>query len=49
MEPSNQFWGDRMAGVKDQGGNFWWIATRVEEVAPDELMERAEAFLSQSR
>ena len=26
-EPSNQTWGDRVAGVKDPSGNTWWIAT----------------------
>ncbi len=43
MEPANQFYGDRNAGVKDASGNFWWIATHVEDVAPDELKRRAEA------
>jgi PhnB protein len=26
-EPSDQTWGDRVAGVKDTSGNTWWIAT----------------------
>lgn len=43
MEPANQFYGDRNAGVADSGGNQWWIATHVEDVPPDELARRAEA------
>jgi uncharacterized glyoxalase superfamily protein PhnB len=42
MEPTDQFWGDRNAAVKDASGNHWWIATRVEEVPPDEMRRRAE-------
>ncbi len=45
MEPSNQFYGDRNAGVTDPTGNFWWIATHVEDVAPEEMKKRAEAFM----
>jgi len=45
MEPANQFYGDRNAGVKDPCGNLWWIATRVEDVPPEELTRRSEAFL----
>lgn len=45
MEPTNQFYGDRNAGIQDPAGNFWWIATRVEEVAPEEMKKRAEAHL----
>jgi len=26
-EPSDQTWGDRLGGVKDNSGNIWWIAT----------------------
>ena len=40
MEPSNQFYGDRNAGVKDSNGNMWWIGTHVEDVAPEELRRR---------
>lgn len=28
-EPSDQPWGDRVAGVKDSSGNTWWIATHT--------------------
>ncbi len=40
-EPSNQFYGDRSGGVKEPSGNTIWIATHVEDVAPDELHRRA--------
>jgi PhnB protein len=43
MQPADQFHGDRNAGVKDAAGNYWWIATHVEDVPPDELARRAEA------
>jgi PhnB protein len=42
-EPSDQFYGDRMAGVQDPVGNHWWIATRTENVSPAELARRAAA------
>lgn len=41
MEPATMFYGDRNAGVTDPVGNFWWIATHVEDVPPDELERRA--------
>jgi len=40
MEPSDQPHGDRMAGVRDVCGNYWWIATRVEDVSPEEVTRR---------
>ncbi|MEW6775505.1 MAG: VOC family protein [Bdellovibrionota bacterium] len=40
MPPTNQFYGDRHGGVKDPGGNTWWIATRVEDVPLKELERR---------
>ena len=45
MEPANQFYGDRNAGVKDPVGNHWWIATHVEDVPPEELRRRAAAAM----
>jgi PhnB protein len=49
MEPGDQFWGDRQAGIKDPVGNFWWIATHQEDVSPEELAKRAEAYMAQQR
>ena len=49
MEPANQFWGDRMAAVKDPTGNQWMIGTHKEDVSPEELRKRAEAFVMQPR
>ena len=43
--PTDQFYGDRSGGVKDPCGNLWWIATHIEDVAPDELKRRAEAAM----
>jgi len=42
-EPADMFYGDRGAGVRDASGNTWWIATHIEDVAPDELKRRAAA------
>ena len=47
MEIGNQFWGDRVGGVKDPAGNQWMIATHKEDVPPDEMRKRAEAFMKQ--
>jgi len=46
-EPSNQFYGDRTAGIKDVYGNQWWIATHVEDVSQEELEKRMKARESQ--
>ena len=45
MEPANQFYGDRHGGVKDEFGNFWWIATRVENVSREEIERRAKEHM----
>jgi PhnB protein len=42
-EPTTTFYGDRSAGVKDPGGNNWWLACQVEDVSSEELMRRARA------
>lgn len=47
MEPTDQFWGDRNAGVEDPAGNRWWIATHQEDVSPEEIRQRAEACMQQ--
>jgi PhnB protein len=47
MEPADQFYGDRNAGVQDPVGNHWWIATHKADVSPAELARRAAAFMKQ--
>ncbi|HSI63054.1 MAG TPA: VOC family protein [Candidatus Saccharimonadia bacterium] len=43
-EPSDQFWGDRMAGLYDPYGHRWSLATHIEDVSPEEIGRRAEKF-----
>jgi PhnB protein len=43
-EPADQFYGDRIAGVIDPFGNRWWIGTHIEDVSPEEIKKRAQAF-----
>lgn len=45
-EPTNEFYGDRSAGVKDAFGNQWWLATHIEDVPPEEIQRRAAAQAS---
>lgn len=42
-EPTDQFYGDRNAGVRDPAGNQWWIATHVEDVSREEMQRRMSA------
>lgn len=46
-EPADQFYGDRSAGVQDPAGNHWFVATHKEDVAPEEMAKRAEAYMQQ--
>ncbi|MGN6315734.1 VOC family protein [Trinickia sp.] len=43
MEPADQFYGDRNAGVRDASGNTWWLATHIEDVPSEEIARRARA------
>jgi uncharacterized glyoxalase superfamily protein PhnB len=47
QEPKTQFYGDRHGAVKDPVGNTWWIATHVEDVAPEEMEKRAAEAMRQ--
>jgi PhnB protein len=46
MPVEDQFWGDRFGRVKDPFGHDWSIATRVEEVPPEEMAKRAEKAMA---
>lgn len=48
-EPSDQYYGDRMAGVRDPVGNQWWIATHVEDLSDEEMKRRAKDAAAASR
>ena len=39
-EPTTTLYGDRSAGVRDPGGNNWWLACQVEDVSSEEIMRR---------
>jgi uncharacterized glyoxalase superfamily protein PhnB len=45
QEVTDMFYGDRHGGVVDAWGNQWWIATHVEDVAPDEMERRAQKHM----
>lgn len=42
-EPSDQFYGNREAGVVDPWDNVWWIATVIEAVDDTEIQRRWQA------
>ena len=46
MEVEDQFWGDRFGSVTDPFGHLWSVATHVEDVAPEEMAERAKAAMA---
>ena len=43
----NKFYGDRAGSLEDPFGHQWHFATHVEDVPPDEMAKRAEAFSQQ--
>jgi PhnB protein len=48
MEPADQFWGDRSAGVEDAFGNYWSIATHIEDVPPEEMAKRSAEYFKKA-
>ncbi len=45
-EPTNQFWGDRLARLKDPFGHHWLVASRIEDLSPAEIEERGKAMFA---
>jgi PhnB protein len=46
---ANQFYGDRSGTIEDPFGHVWTIATHVEDVPPEEMSRRAEAYMKEQR
>jgi len=43
----DQFWGDRAGSLKDPEGFTWTIATRKEDLTPQEMKQRQDEFMKQ--
>jgi PhnB protein len=48
-EPEDQFWGDRFGLVTDPYGHLWLIATRIEDLTPEETAARARELFAGAR
>jgi PhnB protein len=46
MPLQDMFWGDRYGKLTDPFGQQWGIATHVEDVAPEDMKRRQEAFFA---
>ena len=42
MPMADQFWGDRAGSIADPAGFSWWIASRKEDLALEDIRKRAE-------
>jgi uncharacterized glyoxalase superfamily protein PhnB len=47
MPIMDAFWGDRYGQVTDPSGHIWAIATRKEDLTPQEIQKRQEQFFAQ--
>lgn len=47
MPPADQFWGDRFGSFEDPHGYTWSVATRKEDLTPEETEQRAAEFFKQ--
>jgi len=44
---TDQFWGDRCGSLTDPEGYVWTIATRKEDLTPEEMRQRQDAWMKQ--
>lgn len=44
---ADQFWGDRCGSIVDPEGYTWTIATRKEDLTPEEMKRRQDAWMEQ--
>ena len=47
MPVADQFWGDRYGILRDPFGHRWSIASRVEDLSPKTLTDRAQAWVKE--
>jgi PhnB protein len=47
MPVSDMFWGDRYGKLTDPYGHQWSLATHKEDVSPQDMKKRAEAFFAE--
>ena len=45
MPVADQFWGDRYGILRDPFGHRWSIASRIEDLSPKKLQDRAHAWV----
>lgn len=48
MPLQDMFWGDRYGKLTDPFGQQWGIATHIEDVAPEDMKRRQDAFFSKA-
>ncbi len=46
FQPTDMYFGERVACVTDVSQNDWWIAAPIEKLSLDDIQSRAEAFLA---
>jgi len=46
MPLEDKFYGDRCGGITDPFGHIWYVATRIENMSPEELQRRAQAQMN---
>jgi PhnB protein len=47
MPVADQFWGDRYGILRDPFGHRWSIASRIEDLSPRKLQDRAKAWVKE--
>src|SRR5579863_9295626 len=48
MPIQDMFWGDRYGKITDPFGQQWGIATHIEDVAPEDMKKRQDAFFAKA-
>jgi len=49
MPVTDMFWGDRFGHLYDPFGHLWAIATRKEQLTPEEIQERQKEFFAKMK